>query len=293
MDLEAARKSLSKRSAFSTKKIAFVVAAALVLVGGVALRAGHYFGEAPTGGEPAAVEAPAPAASPTPAAAPAPSPTPAAAPSAAPEAAAPPTEAAESVAKTPAATQQAAPAPNAPAEPAGDAVEQTAPEADAVDQADQADLPGAGMILVARKPVQVLASPSASAPAMYGFPAGRPFRVIGRQGGFVQIKDLRSSASGWIDEAALARPPASAPSVAAPSQPKPKVVNQNPSAAATDPKPKAVNQKPAAAAAKKGAPVTADSEPAAEPDPGQARRPPVLFGRGGFFGGIFGNGNAN
>jgi hypothetical protein len=63
------------------------------------------------------------------------------------------------------------------------------------------------------------------------------------------------------------------------------VVNQKPSAPATDPKPKA--------AAKKGAPVTADSEPAAEPDPGQARRPPVLFGRGGFFGGIFGNGNAN
>jgi hypothetical protein len=121
---------------------------------------------------------------------------------------------------------------------------------------------------------------------MYGFPAGRPFRVIGRQGGFVQIKDLRSSASGWIDEAALARPPASAPSVAAPSQPKPKAVNQKPAAAAaTDPKPKA--------AAKKGAPVTADSEPAAEPDPGQARRPPVLFGRGGFFGGIFGSGNAN
>jgi hypothetical protein len=157
------------------------------------------------------------------------------------------------------------------------------------------------MILVARKPVQVLASPSASAPAMYGFPAGRPFRVIGRQGGFVQIKDLRSSASGWIDEAALARPPASAPSVAAPGQPKPKVVNQKPGAASGDPKPKAVNQKPASAAAdpkskaaaKKGAPVTADSESAAEPDPGQARRPPVLFGRGGFFGGIFGGGNAN
>jgi hypothetical protein len=285
MDLEAARKSLSKRSAFSTKKIAFVAAAALVLVGGIALRAGHYFGEAPTGVEPAAVEALPPQA-PT-----APEPPPAAAPSAAPQPAPPPTaEPAESVAKTPPATQQAAPA--APAEPADDAVEQAAPEADAVEQADQADLPGAGMILVARKPVQVLASPSASAPAMYGFPAGRPFRVIGRQGGFVQIKDLRSSASGWIDEAALARPPANATSVAAPSRPKPGAVGQKPATAAADPKPKATDPKPKPAA-KKGAPVTADSEPAAEPDPGQARRPPVLFGRGGFFGGIFGNGNAN
>jgi hypothetical protein len=280
MDLEVARKSLSTRSAFSTKKIAFVAAAALVLAGGIALRAGHYFGEAPAGGEPAAVEAPSP---PAPVA---PEPSPAAAPSAAPEATPPPTaEPAESVAKTPPATQQAAPAPVAPAEPAGDAAEQAAPDADAVEQADQADLPGAGMILVAKKPVQVLSSPSASAPAMYGFPAGRPFRVIGRQGGFVQIKDLRSSASGWIDEAALARPPASAPSVAAPSQPKPKAANQKPAAAAADPKPKT--------AAKKAAPATADSEPAAEPDPGQARRPPVLFGRGGFFGGVFGGGNAN
>jgi hypothetical protein len=288
MDLEAARKSLSKRSAFSTKKIAFVGAAALVLVGGIALRAGHYFGEAPTGVEPAAVEALPPQAST------APEPPPAAAPSAAPQPAPPPTaEPAGSVAKTPPATQQAAPAPAEPAEPTGATADQPAPEADAVEQAEQADLPGAGMILVARKPVQVLASPSASAPAMYGFPAGRPFRVIGRQGGFVQIKDLRSSASGWIDEAALARPPVSAPSVAAPSRPKPGAVGQKPATAAADPKPKAgaADPKPKAAA-KKGAPVTADSESDA-PDPGQASRPPVLFGRGGFFGGIFGNGNAN
>jgi hypothetical protein len=269
MDLEVARKSLSKRSAFSTKKIAFVVAAALVLVGGIALRAGHYFVEAPTGVEPAAVEAPPPAPSP--------------APSAAPEASAPPTaEASESGPNTPPATQAA---PAEPAEPTGATADQPAPATDAIDQAEQADLPGAGMILVARKPVQVLASPSASAPAMYGFPAGRPFRVIGREGGFVQIKDLKSSASGWIDEAALARPPASAPPVAAPSQSKPGAVGRKPATVSADPKPKA--------AAKKGAPVTADSEPAAEPDPGQARRPPVLFGRGGFFGGIFGNGNAN
>jgi hypothetical protein len=119
---------------------------------------------------------------------------------------------------------------------------------------------------------------------MYGFPAGRPFRVIGREGGFVQIKDLKSTASGWIDEAALAAPPPSAPSVAAPPQSKPGAVGRKPATVSADPKPKA---------AKKGAPATADSEPAAKPDPVQARRPPVLFGRGGFFGGVFGGGNAN
>jgi hypothetical protein len=113
---------------------------------------------------------------------------------------------------------------------------------------------------------------------MYGFPAGRPFRVIGREGGFVQIKDLRSSASGWIDETALAAPPSSAPSVAAPSQSKPGAIGRKPAPATADLKPKA---------AKKGAPANADSDPAAKPD-AEARRPPVLFGRGGFFGGIFG-----
>jgi hypothetical protein len=282
MDLEAARKSLSKQSAFSTKKIAFIAVACLVLVGGIVLRASQYFGETPAVSEPAAVEAPAPVPDPSPA------------PVAAPEAAPPPAEEpAGSVPKTapvtqeaaPAPTQEATPAPTPPTEPAGDTAEQAAPENPAVEQTEQADLPGAGMILVARKPVQVLAGPSASAPAMYGFPAGRPFRVIGREGGFVQIKDLRSSASGWIEETALAAPPPSAPSVAAPSPSKPGAVTRKPATASADPKPKA---------AKKGAPATADSKPAAEPVPeAEARRPPVLFGRGGFFGGIFGGGNAN
>jgi hypothetical protein len=277
MDLEAVSKSLSKRNAFSTKKIAFIAVACLVLVAGIGLRASHYFGGTPAESEPAAVEAPAPLPAPV----------------VAPEAAPPAAETAGSVPKTAPATQEAAPAPSEPAEQTGgtaeqtmpevDAVGQVAPEGDAVGQSEQGDLPGAGMILVARKPVQVLAGPSASAPAMYGFPAGRPFRVIGREGGFVQIKDLRSSASGWIDETALAAPPP-APAAAAPSQSKPGAVNRKPATAAADPKPNA---------AKKNAPVTADSEPAAEPDPAQARRPPVLFGQGGFFGGIFGGGNAN
>ena len=158
--------------------------------------------------------------------------------------------------------------------------EQTAPGENATVQAEQADLPGSGMILVSRKPIQVLASPSASAPALYGFPAGRPFRVIGREGSFVQIKDLRSSASGWIDATALAAPPRSAPGAAAPSQAK--------SGAAR--KPATVSAEAKTKAAKKGAPAVADTEPAgAEPDASQGRRPPALFGRGGFFGGIFGN----
>ena len=99
----------------------------------------------------------------------------------------PPTETTESIPETPPAPQDTAPAPSEPAEQAGDNADQTKPEGDAVGQTEEADLPGAGMILVSRKPVEVLASPSASAPAMYGFPAGRPFRVIGREGGFVQI----------------------------------------------------------------------------------------------------------
>jgi hypothetical protein len=264
MDLEAARKSLSKRNTFSPKKIAFAVVACLVLVVGIGLRASHYLGETPAQNEPIAVETPV-AALP------------------APEAALPPAETTESIPKAAPATQEAAPAPTEPAEQATDNVEQTQPESDAVGQTEQADLPGAGMILVSRKPVSVLASPSASAPAMYGFPAGRPFRVVGREGGFVQIQDLKSSASGWIDEAALAAPPP-APAVAAPSQSKPAPVSRKPATASADPKPKAV---------KKAARVNVEPEPAAEPDPAEAPRRPGLFGRGGLFGGILGNGNAN
>jgi hypothetical protein len=274
MDLEVARKSLSKRSAFPTKKIAFVVATGLVLVAGIALRASDNFSEPAVESESATV---APVATPEAAASP-----PAEMTKTVPETP-PATQEAAPAPSGPAATQEAAPAPNESAQQSGDAAEQTQPEGDAVEQSEQADLPGAGMILVTRKPVQVLASPSATAPAMYGFPAGRPFRVIGREGSFVQIQDLRSSASGWIDATALAAPPPAAPSVAAPSQSKPGAVRK-PAAASADPKPKAV---------KKGAPAVADSEPAAAPDPDQARRPPSLFGRGGFFGGVFGGGNAN
>ncbi|ODR99751.1 hypothetical protein AUC69_09115 [Methyloceanibacter superfactus] len=54
---------------------------------------------------------------------------------------------------------------------------------------DAAELPGAGLMLVARRPVELLASPSPSAAVMFGFPAGRPFRVIGQEGGFAHIRD--------------------------------------------------------------------------------------------------------
>lgn len=267
MDLDVARKSLSKRNAFPTKKIAFAVVAGLVLVVGIGLRVSRYAGEAPAETEPAAIEAPAPP----------------------PEVAPPPAETAAPVPQTPV-TQEAAPASSEPAgqtgdtaeqaKPEGDAVGQGAPKRDAVEQSEQADLPGAGMILVARKPVEVLAGPSASAPAMFGFPAGRPFRVIGREAGFVQIQDLKSTASGWIDETALAAPPR-APAVATPYQSQPG--GRKPATASADPKPKAVQ---------KDAPDTTESE-VAEPYPTQTRRRPGLFGQGGLFGGIFGNGNAN
>ena len=109
---------------------------------------------------------------------------------------------------------------------------------DAVDPVEQPESSGSGMILVSRQPVSVLASPSASAPTMYGFPAGRPFRVIGRDGGFAHIQDLKSSASGWIEEAALAPPPR-VPTASAPPQTEPFAVRRNPTNPSADLKPKA------------------------------------------------------
>ena len=45
MDLEAARKTLSKRNDFSPKRIAFFVVAGLALAGGILLRSGQYFAQ--------------------------------------------------------------------------------------------------------------------------------------------------------------------------------------------------------------------------------------------------------
>jgi len=257
MDLEVARKALSKRGAFSSKRVAFFVVAGLSLVVGILLRSGQYFGQPEVEqNAPVTVAAPPPSA----------------------VAATPAVETTESVPKTSPPAQEPATAPNEQAEQTGEVVEQAEQADEAVGHAGQPEPPGSGMILVSRQPIAVLASPSSSAPTMYGFPAGRPFRVIGRDGGFAHIQDLKSSASGWIDEAALAPPP-SVPAVSAPSQPKPVAVGRKSAKPSADPKPKAT---------KKDSQVTADSEAATESDSVQKR--PGLFG-GGLFGGIFGNGN--
>ena len=272
MDLEAARKALAKRSTFSSKRVAFFVVVGLCVIAGILLRSGSFIQPQLEQNAPAAVAPSPPPAAATPAVeateftpqpqldqnAPA-----AVAPSPPPAAATPP-------------AQNAVTAPTEQAQSTGEAIGEPAPAGEA-DQHAESELPGAGIILVAKQPVEVRASPSSSAPALYGFPAGRPFRVIGREGGFAHIQDLKSSASGWIDEAVLARPPHD-PAASAPAQPKPFSVGRKSTNPSAGPKPK-TTQKDSA--------VTAGSEVGAQPD----RNRPGLFGRGGLFGGIFGNGN--
>ena len=259
MKLGPTQKPKPKLGGFSTKQLAFFGVAGLILVVGIGLRAGHFFGEpAEEEKAPVAVEATPEAATPSEAAAP-------------PEAAtAPAVEKTEPVPETPPASQEAATPPSEPAEPASDAVEATKPDGEAVEQAGE-PLPDPGMILVARKPVELLASPSPTATVMFGFPAGRPFRVIGQEGDFAHIKDLKSGTTGWIDKAALAAPPPRAPAVAAPSQAKP--ASGKPSRASADPKPNAAPS------------IAEDSTVAAEP------RKRGFFGGDGLFGGLFGKGN--
>lgn len=270
MDLEKARQSLSKPGGHSTKRLAFLGVAALCVAAGLVWRSGLLSGTPEAAPEASvAVEAPAPAETPAPA-----------------------VEATEAIPKTapvqpqPPAPETAAapPTPPAPAAQPSAPVEQAAPAeptqpADAVEQAsEEPDLPGQGMILVSRQPVAMLASPSADASAMYGFPAGRPFRVIGREGNYAKIVDLKSGASGWIEAAALAPPPR-APTAAAPSKPQP--ASRTTGGAPSDPKPKP--------AAKKGSSQAAADPAPAEPSQPQTRdRPGVLFGPGGIFGGILG-----
>ena len=90
---------------------------------------------------------------------------------------------------------------------------------DAASQGGPAAPGASGMILVSKQPIKLLASPSSSAPVMYGFPAGRRFKLIGEESGFAQIQDVKSGATGWIDEAALGHSP-DVPVAAVPSQPK-------------------------------------------------------------------------
>ena len=258
MDLGGTQKTPSKLGGFSRKQVAFFAIAGLVLVGGIALRASHYLSE-PAGEEkvPAVVDSAAPKSAPE--TAPEAATPPEAAPVAAPEAAPPAAEtAAEPVPETPPAAQEAATPTTQPAKPEGDTAEQP--------------LPDASVILVARRPVELLASPSPSATVMFGFPAGRPFRVIGQEGGFAHIRDLKSGTTGWIDKTALAPPPPRAP---APSQAKPAGGGRKSSTASSDAK-----------ATKKETSVADDAAPATQPS-----QRPGLFGQGGLFGGIFSGGN--
>src|SRR5262249_13118267 len=86
--------------------------------------------------------------------------------------------------------------PNEPKEPTGEGIKELEQAEEAAEQPGQPELPSSDMILVSRQPIGLLASPSSSASVLYGFPTGRPFRVIGRDGGFAHIKDLQSSANG-------------------------------------------------------------------------------------------------
>lgn len=261
--------TFSLRDLFSSRRGMFFAAAGLVVVAGLVLRVGLFSGE-PDADQKAPVTIPAPAspAGTAPATAPAPSAATAPASPATPPAVAP----AESV---PAPSPPAQEAATKPAEQTGEAVDQSQPAGEAVEQTGQAELPDAGMVLVSRQPVEVLSGPSATASVMYGFPAGRRFTVIGREGGFAQIKDVDSGASGWINEAALAPPP-STPAVSSPSQSRPVGRTQ----VIADPKPKAT---------RKPGQSTAGSEAPAEP--AETRRRPGLFGGDGPFRGIFGGGN--
>jgi hypothetical protein len=258
MDLEAARKTLAKRSAFSSKRIAFLAVGGLCLVAGILLRAGQYFGTP----EPEATAPVLEVATPPP------------------TDATPAVDASQSVPKTPAPAAQPAPAPTAPAEETGTAVDGPEQTEAGAEPAGQPKPPGSGMILVSRQPINVLASPSASAPVTYGFPAGRSFRLIGHEGGFAQIQDVKSGASGWIDEAGLAPPARVPPPIATRSQPKPAAAGRAPATRTVEsnPKPKPV----------KGTQPKADSsEAVTEAEPDQTPRRPGLLG--GLFGGIFGN----
>jgi hypothetical protein len=138
------------------------------------------------------------------------------------------------------------------------------PKGQADDQLKQA--PWSGKIMVAKHPVKVLAAPSSSASAMYGFPAGRPFRAIGRENGFVRIQDVKSGASGWIEEAALAPAP------------------KRPAAAPTTRTRKPVTSARSKPTSKKS---TAEALAPADTEPAPQRRR-GLFGGGGIFGGLFG-----
>ncbi|MDX2316932.1 MAG: SH3 domain-containing protein [Hyphomicrobiaceae bacterium] len=198
MDLGPTQKPPVRIGGLSSKQLMFLGIAGVILVVGVVLRNVDFSGE-PDGEEtaPVAVEA-APSVPAEPMADTAPV----------------VKRNTERLPTTAPATQEAATPPSPPVEQSTDAAQQTG-------EAAEPSLPGEDMLLVARRPVELLASPSADASVMFGFPAGRPFRVIGEEGGFVQIRDEKSGASGWIDKSALAAAPPRVPVVTTRSRPKP------------------------------------------------------------------------
>jgi hypothetical protein len=129
-----------------------------------------------------------------------------------------------------------------------------------------------GKIVVSNSPIEILASPSASASAIYGFPAGRPFRVLGGDGdgNYVKVQDVRSGASGWIEEAALEPAPPPEPR-ATPTASTTKPTNQ-----ASTPRNKRSSSDTATVAV----------QPKPNPVPKRERR--GLFGGNGPFRGLFG-----
>ncbi len=50
----------------------------------------------------------------------------------------------------------------------------------------------------------VRAEPTTASPVLFAYAAGRPLRVIAREGGFARVQDLGSGQYGWVKESALA-----------------------------------------------------------------------------------------
>src|SRR5262249_37259800 len=159
MDLRIPWKVLSKedassstRSAFSSKRIAFLVIAGLALIAGIVLRSSHYFTQSEVE-QNAPVEA-------------APSPPPATNTESFPQPTSPPSGPAtspvgptDSVSQSPAPVQELATGPNEQKEP----IKEPGQAEEAVEHSEQPDPAGSGMILVSRQPIGLLASPSPSA----------------------------------------------------------------------------------------------------------------------------------
>ncbi len=140
-------------------------------------------------------------------------------------------------------------------------------------QANPAGSAGSDTILVSRRPVAVLTAPSSSASVLYGFPAGRSFRLIGRDAGFAQVQDMNGRATGWIDETSLV-PSTRVPVESVPSEPGSAPDNQDTTTASAQPKPKATTS--------------------SDQDPVRAHEQRGIFndvqeGLSGFLGGVFGN----